>query len=152
MTLATTMSRKARTSTIAGQKSSHFVYCSVSGFWQHLEGQHPGQQQQQHRNGQISHRITRPRTNGPANSPRSVYRLGPWVTTPARIPLGSFIIAPISVFLWLIKYLPFSFETSFHGSLRTGGISLSFSIHECVPCGVVCAHFSHSCGPCRDLQ
>lgn len=72
ITLATRRSKNARISTVAGQNNSHFVYCSVSGFWQHFEGQHEGQQQQQHRNGQISRVMTKPKAKGPTKRPKSV--------------------------------------------------------------------------------
>jgi|JI10StandDraft_1071094.scaffolds.fasta_scaffold132514_3 hypothetical protein len=72
MTLATINKSKARINTIDGQNNSHFVYCSLSGFWQHLEGQQLGQQQQQHKNMKENNKIINPRTNGPMNNPNPV--------------------------------------------------------------------------------
>jgi hypothetical protein len=45
--------------------SSHFVYASSSFFWQHLDGQQEGQQQQQHKNGQVHKNITKGSRNTP---------------------------------------------------------------------------------------
>jgi hypothetical protein len=52
---------------IAGQYSSHLVYCYLSSFRQQEEGQHPGQQQQQHRQGQLNIKRIIPIANPPMN-------------------------------------------------------------------------------------
>lgn len=65
MTEAIILNSKAKIRTTVGQINSHFVYCSFSGFWQHLDGQQLVQTQQQQRKGQIK-RITRnPMIKGP---------------------------------------------------------------------------------------
>jgi hypothetical protein len=89
MMLAITISNRARIRTIEGQSISHFVYGSASGFWQHLEGQQLGQQQQQHRHIQITKLMRRPRTKGPMKNPNSVY-IG-WTCSKAALILSSLL-------------------------------------------------------------
>ena len=93
------INNKAQMRTTAGQTNSHFVYCSLSGFWQHFDGQHPGQQQQQQRKGGINKIRMRPRAKGPTKSPSEVEKLGSYWTAPAMAPSGWLKILFISSFL-----------------------------------------------------
>ena len=43
------------------------MYCSFSFFWQHLEGQQPGQQQQQLKHVHITSKTTKPMIKAPTN-------------------------------------------------------------------------------------
>lgn len=63
---------RAKIRTTVGQMSSHFVYCSSSFFWQHLEGQQEGQTQQQHKNIQIKMMIIKPSAKGTTKMINSV--------------------------------------------------------------------------------
>jgi len=55
----------------------------LSAFWQHFEGQQPGQQQQHIKNDHMKSKITRPMTNAPANIPYACV----WVCTSVIDPL-----------------------------------------------------------------
>ena len=68
------------------------MYCSVSTFWQHFDGQQPGQQQQQSRQDHIKIIKTSPMAKAPTNIPYAVDWLVMSVIAPLELPERSLLM------------------------------------------------------------
>lgn len=99
---ATTDKSRAKIKTMVGQMSSHFVYCYSSFFWQHFDGQHEGQTQQQHKNIQINMIITNPIIKGTTKMINYV-----------AVPVISLTADPVSLRIFLMRTFPSTENAAF---------------------------------------
>jgi hypothetical protein len=91
-----------------------------------LEGQHPGQQQQQHRNGHIHKNITKPNANERTNTTIPIKLAFIKLRPPG---MSEFVNLPNNMLLDLIELVPVYPDSFVYGTaVRSGGTHIGLGV------------------------